>query len=258
MLTQANDNSESRAHAPFNGSIAVSVYDLMFYDGDDIKPAASMTDQGSEVLNQLYFAKRFAGLALDGRLVTDTAVSTRFPFAPIIVATIDCTSSTFVRGDLVSPKESAGGVALENAAVVKNANIYSAIGRVVEDYPSATTRVKVEFCSAYSRQLSAVQLQKGPLCLPPATVETMTGAGVLTVNSSRLQVLDPDGARDLTMPAEALSFGDSFVIKNVASGAEDITIKDDAPATVGVISQGETGVVYCDGTTWRMFVCASG
>ena len=81
---------------------------------------------------------------------------------------------------------------------------------------------------------------------------TLAGNLTLTKKSSVMQYLDPGGSgRDITLPAEADSDGLAFFIVNTADNAEDLTVKDDTPATVGVIGQNEIGILLCDGTTWK-------
>ena len=243
---------ETEAHAAFNGTIAVGLYDFMWYDSDDVKPASSQADKGTELKNQVAFARNFAGLSLEAALVTDTDAVAKWPLATRAIAVVDCTSATFERGDLVAAVESSGGTALENQKVVKTLDPTIAIGRVTKRYASATTRVECEFVAAQVRSL-AVNPAKGPLVCGGSNIETLAGNKTLTVDDARVQVLDPDGsARDLTLPAEALSTGDSFIVHNAAGGAEAITVKDDTPATVGTVSQNESAIFYCDGTTWRM------
>ncbi|QDT41070.1 hypothetical protein Pan241w_11290 [Gimesia alba] len=243
---------ETESHAAFDGTIAVDMYDLMFHDSDDVKPASSQADKGTALKNQVAFARNFAGLALDARLVTDTDADTNFPLATHIIAVMDCTSATFEKGDMVAAVEAASGTALENQKVVKTLDPTLAIGRVTKRYASATTRVECEFIAAQIRNMAA-NPAKGPLVCGGSNVETLTANKTLTVDDARVQVLDPGGAaRDVTLPAEALSYGDSFIIDNTADAAEAITVKDDSPATVGTVSQNEVGIFFCDGTTWRM------
>lgn len=82
-------------------------------------------------------------------------------------------------------------------------------------------------------------------------VRTMTGNESWDLTFANRQKLDPDGARDITMAAEAVSDGSWFEIINVASGAEDLTIKDDGGGTIITVSQNESAKVYCDGVTWN-------
>ena len=90
-----------------------------------------------------------------------------------------------------------------------------------------------------------------------AVLETLTGTRVLTqaeVDSTNVFTFDPDGARILDLPAEADNTGIILFIHNAASGAEVITIRDDAAATVCTPTQAETAIVACDGVSWRGLV----
>lgn len=81
-------------------------------------------------------------------------------------------------------------------------------------------------------------------------VETLTGNKTLVVGDARFQKLDPDGSKDVILPAEPLSKGLCYMILNAAGGAENITVKSDAPATVVTLNQNEAAWVVCDGVTW--------
>ena len=96
----------------------------------------------------------------------------------------------------------------------------------------------------------------GPMRLSNVT-ETLAANKTLTVDSPCLQFIDPNGARDLTLPAEADSDGLVFVIVNQAGGSEIITIKDDASATICTPTQNETAILFCDGTSWGGLVGAN-
>ncbi len=87
--------------------------------------------------------------------------------------------------------------------------------------------------------------------------ETLAANKTLTVDSPTLQFIDPNGARNLVLPAEADSDGLMFIIVNQAGGSEVITIQDDASATVCTPGQNETAFVFCDGTTWEGLVGAN-
>lgn len=82
------------------------------------------------------------------------------------------------------------------------------------------------------------------------------GTLALTATSPGIQSVDPNGsARDVTLPAEAE--GLFFIIINRSDNAEDLTIKSDAPATLGTISEDEAAILMCDGTGWIMLLGAS-
>jgi len=82
-------------------------------------------------------------------------------------------------------------------------------------------------------------------------VETLAGAKTLTPQDAQFQALDPDGeARDVILPAEEVSQGLWFVIKNTAGGAENLVIEDDGGSGVLTIANLECTMVVCDGSSW--------
>ena len=90
------------------------------------------------------------------------------------------------------------------------------------------------------------------------SVMTLGGDLILGASDAAMQVLDPGGAaRNIDLPAEADSTNTLFIISNRADGAENITVRlDTGGATVAVLTgsatpgSSETGVFWCDGTTW--------
>ena len=91
------------------------------------------------------------------------------------------------------------------------------------------------------------------------TIATKAANFTLTANDNEFQEITLTGAgRDCTLPAYADSVARKFSIKNVSASALDITVKDAAAATVGVIGQNETGVLCCNGTAWTISVTPSG
>jgi hypothetical protein len=71
------------------------------------------------------------------------------------------------------------------------------------------------------------------------------------LNMPPFLIIDPDGAKDLLLPAEADSSGYHFIIYNAAGGSENITVKEDGDSTtILTIGQGSIGLLWCDGTTW--------
>lgn len=89
------------------------------------------------------------------------------------------------------------------------------------------------------------------------SVEVSTGAKTLTVDSARYQFIDAGGAVDVTLPAEALSTGLSFVLFNTDSDAVSITVKDDGGGTVATVANGEGCLLVCNGTVWMGLVGAN-
>lgn len=82
----------------------------------------------------------------------------------------------------------------------------------------------------------------------------------LTKDHPTVLNIDPDGAKDVLLPAiDAETRNLVFIIKNWAGGAEDITIKTSADAALSpsiVISQNEMALLMNDGVTW--FGCMLG
>lgn len=84
--------------------------------------------------------------------------------------------------------------------------------------------------------------------------EALGGTKVLQTDDVVSQWLDPAGAgRNVDLPAEADSEGLMFIIVNTADAAENLTVRNDAAGTVGVVGQNEMGIFICNGTVWRHF-----
>jgi hypothetical protein len=85
---------------------------------------------------------------------------------------------------------------------------------------------------------------------------TGTAASNQTKITSNFLIVDPTGNRNLDLPAEALCTGLLLLIMNnaTASSSETITLRNDAGDTILTIDEAETGLAYCDGTTWRGLV----
>ena len=84
-----------------------------------------------------------------------------------------------------------------------------------------------------------------------------TAAGGQTVITSNVLIVDPQSSgstEDLNLPAEASCTGLLLIILN--SGGEGIVIKDDGGATKLTLDTNQSGLLYCDGTTWRGFMGA--
>lgn len=235
----------------FDGSTAVKPADLMYYDSDDVKPAASQTDQTSEELNQRLFAKNFAGVAGEGKRSTDTDAVAKFPVHTDIVGEYDCPSSTWEVGDLVGVDEASSGTALENQKLVKVTDESLAIGYCVQREASAVTRVRARLKSAHvPDSVNPVKFLVQP---SGSNVETLAANKTLSAADAPIQVLDPGGSgRDVTLPAESLKL--AFWIHNSADAAEVLTVKDDGGSTVCTPTQNEAALVVSDGTTYRGIV----
>lgn len=87
---------------------------------------------------------------------------------------------------------------------------------------------------------------------------TGTAASAQTKITSNVLVVDPDSSGSteiLLLPAEALCAGLLLIVLN--SGGEGIVIKEDASSTtILTIDTAQSGLLFCDGTTWRGFMGA--
>ncbi len=114
--------------APVDSTTVIEIGDLVYWDGDDAKPASLQPDQGNEAANQQLFASKFLGVAMQ-RSPAGSA-------SPIRVATAGVfefpTPETALRlGDWVGVDENDAGTALENQRLVKVTVADNAVGRVV-------------------------------------------------------------------------------------------------------------------------------
>jgi len=75
----------------------------------------------------------------------------------------------------------------------------------------------------------------------------------LTVADANIQKIDPDGARDLPLPAESAEAA-WFLIINAAGGAETITVKNAAGSTLDTVDQNEAGL-FCNIAGVWTFMC---
>jgi len=83
--------------------------------------------------------------------------------------------------------------------------------------------------------------------------ETLAGTRVLTVAevaNNGIMTFNPGGAgRAITLPAIASTIGQTFVLRNSATGAEILTISDSV-GTVITPTQNESAILWNDGVRW--------
>lgn len=130
--------------ASVDATTVIELGDLLYWDGDDAKPASLQADQGTEASNQQLFASKFLGVAMQA--------SPAGSAEPIRVATsgvfeFPTPGGTFNLGDWVALDENDAGTALENQRLVKVTAKQQAIGRVARCSASGTT-VWVAICSS--------------------------------------------------------------------------------------------------------------
>ncbi len=87
--------------------------------------------------------------------------------------------------------------------------------------------------------------------------ETLGATKVLVEKDSPVQFLDNGAAvRNVDLPAEAVSEGLFFFIKNTGGGANAITVRDDGAVTQASLLENESCICFCDGTSWDCMVGA--
>lgn len=211
MALKQNDGVPQQAQFYFNGTIAVSVGDLMFYEVDDVRPFSSITDQLTEALNQAKYAPVFAGIAGDARGLADTQVVAKFPVITDAIAEVSCTSATFEIGDLVAPVEDSGGTFLENQKVKKTTDPALAIGEVTKRYASATTTVECRFRSRVLTHSAKGVIQ---VSVPQSLHASKTAWNLFTA-PEQMQVIGIDYVPDIAQGGAATA----TVVKCVSTDA---------------------------------------
>lgn len=224
--------------APYDGSIAVEVGDLMYYDTNDAKPAASQADGGSEAANQAAFAPRFLGVSCERKLATAPAGD--IDVAVDAIREMPCASETYEIGDMVTVDEAASGTALENQKLVKTDDVTKAIGYAIQRYASATTTVLVRLMSNVCP----------PNMTGVGTISTTTIVGTTSVTTPILTFNGVTGANEVRVPtnlADALSVKDSagdLIVVTTTTGSQSITITP--PLTVTGLITSNGGVAIAD------------
>ncbi len=189
------DGDVTRCNFAFDGSIAVSLGDLMYHDTNDVKPASSQADQLTQAANQALFAGAFAGLAGDTRKAADTAAVAVFPVMTDVLVDIDCDSNTWEVGDLIAAIEQGSGTALENQKVTKTTDPSLAIGYCVQRAAAATTRVSARIMSrvAVAGKIDSATYEVSFPILPHASITARN----LLVARENIEVVNIDVTPDL-------------------------------------------------------------
>lgn len=109
--------------------------------------------------------------------------------------------------------------------------------------------------STLNKQATPHQVPYGLIALLGGVYKPAALGGNIVVDPTypNIMCLDPGGAhRDVTMPAEALVKGCTYLIFNHADAAENLVVKNDAAGAIATINQSEVGIIHCDGATWTV------
>jgi hypothetical protein len=234
----------------FNGSIAVNVGDLVYMEGDDVRPASSMADQGTEQTNQRRFARFFAGVAQERRLAAQDNAGPLATLAvsPFYFGDIPCASSTFEVGDLLAAVEQGNGTQLENLKVKKTTDPDLAIGRVIRRAGTAVTSVRAMLVS----RLSNFGLP-GNLPLARCVSQNLAVAG-FTDNGNTTGYIDFTG--DI-LPAGALVLGWLADVTGAFAGDTSAAISVGKSGAVGCFSADTTQSAFTTGRRGSASVVAT-
>ena len=197
MTMTLNGPGDHRNTLAYDGAIAVGLYDLCFHDANDVKPASSQADGGSEPLNKRAFAPKFAGVAAERKVTTDAAGT--LDVHTVWEGWVTCPSQTWEVGDLVSADENGAGNALLNSQVDKTTNPWEAIGCCIERAASATTSVKVRLVSRHAAtQPLPIKEVSGQHTTASASDTVITGLAVVTSVVAQLDDDPVDGCMHVT------------------------------------------------------------
>lgn len=143
---------------PTPASTAIEIGDLCYWDdsANDVKPASSQADQGTEATNQIEFANKFLGVAAQQRLATETNTgeNSKRVFDCTGVYDFPCPSTTWEVGDLVGGSENGAGNALLDQQVEKVTDRSNAIGICVARTTGAVTTVRCALFSKWAYDLA--------------------------------------------------------------------------------------------------------
>ncbi len=229
----------------FDGFSPVAINDLMYMEGDDVRPARAMADQGTEALNQRRFARSFAGVAQERRLAAQDNAGPlgTLAVAPTYIGDFPCANATWEVGDLVAVDEAANGTELENQKLVKTTDPDLAIGRCIRRSGSATTTVRVMLLSrqVYGEAVTIAKCVSQQLAVAGFTDNGNT-TGYVDFNADVL----PAGALVLGWLAEVTGpfAGDTSAAISVgAAGAVSRFSADTAQSAFTVGQRGSASVV---------------
>lgn len=91
-------------------------------------------------------------------------------------------------------------------------------------------------------------------------VEVLSAGRVITmdeIETYQAMIFDANGAaRNLDLPIVGACQGVYLLLMNKAAGAFSITVRDAAAATVVVLAQNKSALVWSDGVSWQSILSA--
>ncbi len=129
---------------PVLSDTEIEIGDLVYLDTNNAKPASSITDQSTLLLNQVALKNDFVGVAMQASPVGNTnsirvATSGVFEF--------ECDTATYEVGDLIGGTENTTGDELLDQSVEEANSISGTFGRCAKRVGTASKRVLVDIVS---------------------------------------------------------------------------------------------------------------
>ncbi len=132
--------------------------DLVFLDGDDIKPASSFAWNSDLATTQADFAAKFAGVAHQSSSLGQTD-DVSVDVSPMSIYEFDVNSTTYEVGDALSADELSSSLMNQQLEAVGSDDL--GIARASEYRASSSSRLRVSFASAFHSGSSNVNAELG-------------------------------------------------------------------------------------------------
>ena len=232
---------------PVDSAQVIEKGDLLFQNTDDARAADQFTYvSGNLAGTQANFAAKFLGVAENG---SDSGETQKILCRSSGVFEFDCAAATFEIGDFVGVDDNGGGTALVNQQVIAvGENGYGAIGRVVRQYTSNTTRVLVELCPPKMGDPQFITLYNG---LTTTSGDLVTDwAPTFPFKLVRLHAtttVASTGAAVISVEKGSTALDDTMTIAGgSALGTVDVAVMDDATGD-DIFLVGDTLTLATDG-----------
>lgn len=132
---------------PVDSSTVVEIGDMCYYATDDVKPASAFTWDNNLATTQAGFADVFLGIAAMKSASGETT-PIDVDISPTAVYEFAVASATYEFGAKLGPDKASGNALLSQ--VLEAAVAASSVAVAMDRAPSATTKLKVSFASAYN------------------------------------------------------------------------------------------------------------
>lgn len=129
-----------------DSATGIEAGDLVYLDGDDVKPASAFAWDTNLATTQGAFAAVFLGIAQQSSRAGETA-DISVDLSPLSVYEFDVDPSTFEVGNLLGPDNASD--ALVDQQLMKVGTAAAAIARAAEYRATTSATLRVQFASAF-------------------------------------------------------------------------------------------------------------